>query len=97
MRRTALVVVAAAFTGIISGFTVANIQQGAENYEKNFCTEVEEGLQQNMSEGFVNCFKPQNLDVKLNKGVRNRTSVRCVCRRKVNGKVEQINIAQPVQ
>lgn len=94
MKKLLSIVFIAALTGIISGYVLADMQMKEQVSGNNFCAEVENGLLEEMEEGFVNCFPPKNIDVELREGIRNKTSVECICRRKVGDKVEQINIAR---
>lgn len=95
MKKILALIMVGALAGILSGYGLAEIQMDKQQSGKNFCAEVENGLMQEMEQGFVNCFPPQNIDVSLRESIRNRTSVECICRRKVKDQVEQINIARP--
>lgn len=94
MNRSFLVLVAA-LLGILTGLAAADVQKQSAEDRGAFCGEVESGLQDEMSEGFVNCFSPDQIDFRLRESIRNETSATCICRRKVGDTVRQVNIAQP--
>lgn len=97
MKKYALIVVTALALGIVSGYSVSSIQDTGTEVEdqKKFCQEVEKGLQEEMSKGFVNCFDPTGVNFELREDIRNSTSISCICRKKVGEVIQEIKIAQP--
>ena len=78
------------------GLTLANIHKTESNQDNsNFCQEVEKDIQEEMETGFVNCFEPSGGYFGLREDIKNSTSISCICRKKINGIVQQIKIAQP--
>lgn len=98
MRKYALILVTALVIGVVSGYSLSAIQatdNKAESEGKKFCSQVEEGLQEEMDEGFVNCFDPTGVNFELREDIRNSTSLSCICRKKVGEAVQELKIAQP--
>lgn len=99
MRKYVLITVFAVLIGFSTGLAASNYldkgsaEKGSQN--SKFCQEVEEGIQKEMESGFVNCFKPSGGYFGLRRDIRNSTSISCICRKKINGVVQQVKIAEP--
>lgn len=94
MERKKVFAVAAAVTGILLGGAVAYGMNIDEHQARNYCGEVEKSMEENISEGFVNCFPPQGYDLNLREEVEESSNVECVCRKKSNGILQTINLAR---
>lgn len=88
-KRTALVM-AAVFTGAVLGATAAHQITKDEVDERKYCQTVEEGIQSNMSQGFINCYPPGILNVNISREVEENSDIKCTCRRKIGSSVQTI-------
>lgn len=86
--------VAAAFLGIIVGGVVSYGLNIEDQRTQAYCSEVENGIQQNMSQGFVNCFPPGDYHVNLSERVEQGSDVECICRKKVGDIVQELRFAR---
>lgn len=94
MERKKVFTVAAAVTGILLGGAVAYGININEHQARNYCGDVEESMEGNMSEGFVNCFPPQGYELNLSDEVEEGSNIECVCRKKSNGILQTITLAR---
>lgn len=84
-----LVLVAVA--GLAAGLLAFQFTTGS-----SYCTEIEQGIQQNKSfNGSVACYPPGVLNVNVSDEVDDRTEIRCVCRKTLNGVDQYITITTP--
>ncbi|MFB6241467.1 MAG: hypothetical protein ABEJ36_01530 [Candidatus Nanosalina sp.] len=93
MNRKAGIVVFAFSLGILLGGNLAHVTHVDEEKSRNFCSRVESGIEANMTEGFVNCYPPGVLSVNLTETVEEKSDLKCVCRKKVDGVVETISLS----
>jgi hypothetical protein len=85
----------ASLVGVTIGFSASGIADDSSESSSRFCGEVEQGLQKDLEKGFVNCFQPESIDFRLRDGLRDKADTECICRRKIDDQVRQINIARP--
>jgi hypothetical protein len=85
----------ASLVGVTVGFSGSGIADDSSESSSAFCGEVEQGLQKDLEKGFVNCFQPESIDFRLRDGLRDKADTECICRRKIDDQVRQINIARP--
>ncbi|NMI77012.1 hypothetical protein GLT92_01160 [Nanohaloarchaea archaeon] len=85
----------ASIVGVTIGFSASGIADDSSESSPSFCGEVEQGLQKDLEKGFVNCFQPESIDFRLRDGLRDKADTECICRRKIDDQVRQINIARP--
>gem|GEM_PF-1637507 len=78
--------------GVGSGLTISYTINEEEREAKNYCMEVEDGIQDNMDQGFVNCVTPDIIEPEIDERVENKSEVRCVCRRKIGETVNTLQI-----
>ncbi|WP_414837995.1 hypothetical protein ACK3SF_01185 [Candidatus Nanosalina sp. VS9-1] len=78
--------------GLSAGLTFSYMSHEDERQARNYCMDVEQGLQDQMDQGFVNCMLPGKLQANLSEEVEERSNLRCVCRRKIGENVEVIQI-----
>lgn len=78
--------------GISSGLTLSYTLSEDKREAKNYCIEVEKGIQENMDQGFVNCVTPDIISPDVDERVENKSEVRCVCRRKIGDVVNTLQI-----
>ena len=78
--------------GVGSGLTISYAMNEEEREAKNYCMEVEDGIQDNMDQGFVNCVTPDIIEPEIDERVENKSEVRCVCRRKIRETVNTLQI-----
>jgi len=101
MKKYFLITMFALIIGFSTGLTVSNyVGQdggGGDSKQDMFCQQVETGIQEEMETGFVNCFEPSGGYFGLREDIRNSTSISCICRKKINGVVQQVKIAEPDQ
>ena len=97
MRKYVLIVAAGVLIGFSTGLASSSYigQPGDKSQNNDFCQEVEEGIQKEMETGFVNCFEPSGGYFGLREDIRNSTSISCICRKKIDGVLQQVKIAQP--
>lgn len=88
-KRIAIVIVATV-AGTALGGTAAHQISGDKMDERKYCQTVEEGIQSNMSQGFINCYPPGVLNVNLSQQVEENSQTRCTCRRKIGQSVQTI-------
>lgn len=79
-------------TGSALGLSEPN-SSDADN--KAFCEDVEEGIEEQMNQGFVNCFEPSGDYFSVREDIENSTSISCICRKKVGDKVQQTKFVKP--
>lgn len=89
-----ILVVAAAFVGILLGGAVSYGLNIEDQRAQAYCGEIEQGIQENMSEGFVNCFPPGDYQVNLSERVEKGSEVECICRKKVGDIVQELRFAR---
>lgn len=93
MKRKYYFAIAVVFMiGVSSGLTVSYALGEDEREAKNYCMEVEQGIQDNMDQGFVNCVTPDIITPEIDERVENKSEVRCVCRRKIGEVVNTLQI-----
>lgn len=93
MKRKYLVLLTTVFAvGLASGLAVSQSFSQEEKEARNYCMEIEDGIQDNMDQGFVNCVTPDVIEPDVDERVENRSEVRCVCRKQINGLVETLQI-----
>lgn len=78
--------------GIVAGLATAHISNQEDREARNYCMEVEQGAQDQMDQGFINCVTPDIIQPDIDEEVENKSEVRCVCRRKVGEAVETLQI-----
>jgi len=86
------------FAGLVVGAGTVFALSGSDDSDvrgPGFCTEVEEGIGDQMRGGFVNCFEPSGKYFDVREEIRDSTSISCVCRKKFDGKVQQIKFVEP--
>mgnify|MGYP006875055718 CR=1 FL=1 len=88
-KRIAIVILAIVAGGALGG-TASHQISGEKMDERQYCQTVEEGIQSNMSQGFINCYPPGVLNVNLSQQVEENSQTRCTCRRKIGQSVQTI-------
>ena len=78
--------------GVSSGLALSYVMGEDDRQARNYCMEVEQGIQDNMEQGFVNCVTPDIIEPDIQEQVENRSEVRCVCRRKIGDVVNTLQI-----
>ena len=78
--------------GLSTGLTVSYVSHADDREARNYCMDVEQGIQNSMDEGFVNCVTPGKLDANISEEVEEGSDLKCVCRRKVGEAVEVLQI-----
>ena len=78
--------------GVSSGLALSYVMGEGDRQARNYCMEVEQGIQDNMEQGFVNCVTPDIIEPDIQEQVENRSEVRCVCRRKIGDVVNTLQI-----
>jgi uncharacterized membrane-anchored protein YhcB (DUF1043 family) len=91
-REGKILVAAALLVGVAAGVTASQMKQQSLEEQRNYCATVEEGIQQNMSEGFVNCVTSWSFSANLSEDVSQGSDLECVCRKKVGNKIQQLKI-----
>lgn len=95
MKRKRLgIIFAASFIGAVLGFSASAYPVDQEDKTGDFCGDVERGLEGSIDEGFVNCFRPESINFRLREGLQGKADTECICRKKVDGAVRQVNIAK---
>lgn len=92
MNRRILLPVIAVILGISLGLSTSYMSNAEVREDRRYCMEVEEGIQQSMDEGIVNCVTGQNIKLNLSSSLGRELDLRCICRKKVNGVVETLRI-----
>jgi len=85
---------AAAVLGILVGGAISYGVNLEDQRSQAYCGEIEQGIQENMSEGFVNCFTPGDYQVNLSERIEQGSDVECVCRKKVGDIVQELRFAR---
>lgn len=93
MERKLVVTVLALIAGVFVGSAVSNGMNAGEKDSRNYCQSVEQGIQENMTEGFVNCYPPGVLRTNLSEEVEEGSETECVCRKKVGDVVQVLTFA----
>lgn len=88
----ASLVVLTLLIGFSTGLAASYMMQSDERADRAYCIEVEDGIQDSMEEGFVNCVTPDKMEANLSEEVEEGSEVRCICRRQVSGVVEVFQI-----
>lgn len=78
--------------GVSSGLMFSYMLDEDEREARNYCMDVEQGIQENMDKGFVNCVTPDIITPDIDDKVENKSQVRCVCRRKIGDIVNTLQI-----
>lgn len=88
-KRMSLVLVAVVAGAVLGGAAAQQLTKD-EVDERRYCQTVEQGIQSNMSQGFINCYPPGILDVNISQQVEQNSDVKCTCRRKIGQSVQTI-------
>lgn len=80
------------FIGLSAGLAASYMMHADDRADRAYCMEVEEGIQDSMDEGFVNCVTPDRMEANLTEEVEEGSEVRCICRRQISGVVEVFQI-----
>lgn len=93
MRREEKIIVSIALiAGIAAGVAASQLNKAAIEEERAYCAEVESGIQQNMTQGFVNCVTPRSFSTNLSEEVSKKSDLQCICRKKVGNRIQQLKI-----
>jgi len=93
LDRRALAV-AAALIGIFLGGAISYGINLDDQRAQAYCGQIEQGIQENMTEGFVNCFPPGQYQVNLSERVEQGSEVECICRKKIGDIVQELRFAR---
>jgi hypothetical protein len=80
------ILLGAALLGFVTGQALPAPETSGKP-DDYFCGNLETEIQENMSSGFVNCVSPKSLNASLSEKVSESSSLRCVCRKVVGGRV----------
>lgn len=93
MKKEEKILVAVSLVlGVAAGVAATQLNQNSLEEQRNYCATVEEGIQQNMSEGFVNCVTPGSFSGNVSGEVGQESELECVCRKKVGNTIQQLKI-----
>jgi hypothetical protein len=90
MKRKTLVIAAALTSGLVVGGAASYSIEKQEISSRNYCANVEQGIEENMSEGFINCYPPGVIGVNLSDKVSESADVKCVCRKKIGERIQML-------
>jgi hypothetical protein len=93
MERKVVIGVLTLVAGIFVGSAASHGINAGEVESRNYCQSVEEGIQENMSEGFINCYPPGVLRTNLSDDVEEGSETECVCRKKIGDLVQVLKFA----
>ena len=91
-NKKAALTVLALILGLSTGLALSYISHEDDREARNYCMDVEEGIQNSMDEGFVNCVTPGKLEANLSEEVEEGSDLKCTCRKKVGNAVEVFQI-----
>jgi uncharacterized membrane-anchored protein YhcB (DUF1043 family) len=91
-REGQVLVMVSLLVGVAVGVAASQMKQGSLEEQRNYCATVEEGIQQNMSEGFVNCVTSWSFSANLSEDVSQGSELECLCRKKVGNRIQQLKI-----
>lgn len=92
LRKLILVASVSLVLGSVVGGTTAYALGPNNSTAGDYCDTVEQGIQQNMSQGFVSCYPPQVLNSTIRDSVEEKSDTMCVCRKKVGSSVQTITL-----
>lgn len=78
--------------GLSTGLALSYMSHEDDREARNYCMEVEQGIQNSMDEGFVNCVTPGKIDANLSEDVEEGSNLKCTCRKKIGNAVEVLQI-----
>lgn len=90
--KTALIIVSM-ILGVSVGLSASYMIFEEQRQDRNYCIDVEQGIDEQMEDGFVNCVTPDKLEANISDEVKDSSNVNCICRRFNNGVIQQIQIA----
>jgi hypothetical protein len=93
MKRQAAIAAIALVTGVVAGGVLAYSMNQEKADARSYCEVVEQGIEENMSDGFISCYPPGVLNVSLSEDVEDKSEVECVCRKKVGETVQTLKFA----
>lgn len=92
MKKKAVFIVLALILGVSIGLALSYVSHEDDREARNYCMDVEQGIQNSMDDGFVNCVTPGKIDANLSEEVAEGSDLKCVCRKKVGEAVEVLQI-----
>jgi len=92
LKKLIIVVSVSLVLGSIIGGSTAYAFAPDNSASGDYCDSVEQGIQQNMSHGFVSCYPPQVLNSTIRDSVEEKSDTKCVCRKKVGDSVQTITL-----
>lgn len=94
MKRKIAIAAVALVAGLLTGGAVAHGMSQEKAEARSYCDTVEQGIEKNMSDGFISCYPPGVLKVSLSEEVADESQVECVCRKKVGETVQTLTFAK---